>query len=189
MNITEITKKYFLDLNPRGAYEALLTACCNGSLESVKFLLTNENVEKIDVNEEESFDDYTALQYACSHEHLNIVKFLLTLPTISESSIIKSTFIACRQDNKEILKELLNTHHFINKSETHKQLIVFSKDLEMNNIIDYLIFEYKMPYTREIKAAIVKDPELINIFEKRELYYKCQKDLSKTKLVKVKVKL
>ena len=50
--MNNITQRYFLDLSPIGAYEALLTACCNGDLENVMFLLTNEEVEKIDVNKE-----------------------------------------------------------------------------------------------------------------------------------------
>lgn len=83
-----------------------------------------------------------ALRYACTHEHIDIIKFLLT---------------------SEKLKEKANIH------AKNDECLIWSFKSEKFKTVDYLLFEYKIKMTEDLKTYVKNNRELIDYINKKGL--------------------
>jgi ankyrin repeat protein len=137
---------------------SLIDACCLGRLERVKFLINEMNVD-INFNNDQPFRE------ACRSKSFDIVEYLLTSNELKKHSKINNcpendvtglSYACVNGDLKLVqyllaspdLKELAN----VNLNNDNALKLAFYR--EQDAVLEYLIFEYKIPYTEDIKKHL-----------------------------------
>lgn len=139
---------------------SLSDACCIGRIDNVKYLLEVMNVD-INFNCEEPFRE------ACKNSNLEIVKYLLTSKTLKKHTNINNCSedttsgltYACTNGDLDMVKYLLTSHDLKEHANIHANndsafKLAFYR--EESNVLEYLIFDYKIPYTNQIKNYMPK---------------------------------
>ena len=127
----------------------LIIACMDGDVDLTRYLLTSSELKR---HANINVDHSSALVWSVYGNHLDIVKYLLTSPELIEHL------------NIHIHEDFI----FKNTCNDHK-----------TDMMDYLIFDYKITKTQEIETYLVKSSRqnILDLFEKRELEEKLQLQL------------
>ena len=147
----------FKDMDHRALHTALETACINGSLNEVRYLLTSSELKiKIDIH----VHNNNPLYLACQSGNLHIVKYLLTSPELSKHGDIYSNKSRC-------FRAICNSQHL--------------------DIAEYLIRDYKIQKNENIENYFKskKTPFALHVkhlFEMRDLNSTLENELNSDKL-------
>lgn len=177
----------------------LETACKYGHLGIVEYLLTSPETKSIyNVNDNNSL----CFKNACKYGHLEIVKYLLTSPDLKEHSNINDDDDygirwACKNEHLEVVKYLLtssdlkkHSNIYAKRDTAFKWLYENWTENKNNEILKFLIFDYNIVHTKDIKNCIKGNiNEINNFFELREVNKQLHNDLTikqnKTKKMKI----
>lgn len=153
-----------------------ISACDSSNLEAMEFLLTNKNLKH---NADIHCADEKAFRFACKKGNLDVVKFLLASPTINEHVEIDTcqntgATIAVSYNHVEILKYLLTSPDLKKHLDPHfgdDLIFKMAANTQGYDIIYYLIFDYNIEKTEEIKQYLIENPnqQIIKWFEQRDL--------------------
>lgn len=148
-------------MNQEQLNDEFINQCRDGDIETIKYLLTSPDLEKhAEIHSKNDF----GIMNACVHQKLKIVDYLL---------------------KSSELKEHANIHV--------RNDVIFKNACHHNrwNIIEYFIFDYQIDKTKEIEKYLVKQNKIniLNMFDKRELEKRIQKDLQKNAEKYNKIKL
>lgn len=137
---------------------SLIDACCLGRLDRVKFLI---NKMDVDIN----FNNDQAFREACRSRCFDIVQYLLTSKELNKHSQINNCpedtvsglSYACVNGDLNLVKYLLSSPDLKELADIHQNndnafKLAFYR--EHDAILEYLIFEHKIPYTEDIKSHI-----------------------------------
>lgn len=145
------------NLDHRALHNALETACINGSLNEVRYLLTSTELKfKIDIH----VHNNNPLYLACQSGNLHIVKYLLTSPDLKTHADIYSHKNRC-------FRAVCNSQHL--------------------DIAQYLVCEYKIEKSENIENYFKskKTPFALHVkhlFEMRDLNSSLENELNSDKL-------
>jgi ankyrin repeat protein len=157
MNNKSLYEK-FKDLDHRQLHTALETACINGSLSEVRYLLTSSEIKShIDIQVHNNNPVYLA----CQAGNLEIVKYLLTSPELKKHADIYSHKNRC-------FRAVCNSQHL--------------------HIAEYLIHEFKIEknenmenYFKSKKTSFCV--HVLHMFEMRILKQSMENELDNNKIV------
>ena len=172
------------------AADALKAACFAGQLETVKYLLTPNLFNKqLSV----AFKEYTPLMQACAGGHIEVVKYLLALPELTPMphTIIfnKALQHTVESWNMEVLEYLLvsNTEKFTINDDifTYMDLRNENKKQINEEMINYFIYDYKMPFTNELKKNLNTPYQefIYKKFESRDFKNRLNEEIENNELI------
>lgn len=169
----------------RNVNSELRSACLNGNIEVVKHLLTSPDIKN---HADISHGDDIALRYACQEGYLDIVHYLLTSSELKDHADIHAKHEgalkeACFNNHLHIVIYLLTSPDLKEHANVNEKNVI-RKTFENPNktVAEYLVFDYRIEKISELK---LNSPlfekikyDVINMFEKRELVDKMNKDLN-----------
>jgi ankyrin repeat protein len=175
---------------------AFQSACLNGDVEKVKYLLTSPQLKfHPDIHMDKEF----GLRAACMNGHLNVIKFLTTSPELKEHSDITydnetPLSVASLNNHLNIVKFFLESPILKKYSKKINEQIAFVAACEKNNldIVKYFIYERDIkPPTNNIltRSRIHSIKEIDKMFEQRALKKSLEKDLTPNNTKTSKLKL
>lgn len=173
--MSELYNKY-KNIRNQSLYSCFLSACKEGLLDDVKYLLTSNDIkEKIDIN----YDNDRALVAACSGGHLEVVKYLLTSPDLKKHADIKGDnyyclTTACSNCHLHIIKYLLTSPDLKEHADIHVYNDEPFKIVMEENVIEilhYFIFDLNITKTKHIERNLKLYPNdnIEKMFMVREL--------------------
>lgn len=162
-----------INVKDNNGFTGLMKACANNHLDVVKFLLSSPQLKK-HANVHARSD--LALWQAIYRGNTEIVKYLLTSDELtdraSEKYNKKGFITACRFGYKDLAKFFLTSDELKIKINVHEKRDVAFKELcntkiknindskQIDEILEYLILDYKIEKTQEIKNFLQQHPEL-----------------------------
>lgn len=167
--LTDPHLKYAIDVNPRdGTISGLTCAAWSGHLNIVKFLLEEPDlIERANFCiSEYSIIKHAPLEQACRHNRINVVKYLIK--KIYSSKIPQYKKIIMKSFEYALENKCVNVIDFficndkltgISIEDIFNQICINDKINE--DLLEYLIFDHKIEYSKEIKNKI---QEKMNIF-------------------------
>lgn len=200
-NIEKISREdkiFYTSLSNDELHTALINASYNGNLQTIYELIHHTSLSSELTSNRFIETLNQALFYACSTNRLDIIHFLLTshhLPEkpdiyMNEEQCLSSAF---RNEHLEVVKVLLL------QSQTQRPFLMLSNvDLltelqkgEKEEIINYIIFDYKIQYTQRMdKYLNLKHANhLINKFKRRSLENTLHKELIEKEPLLKKIKI
>lgn len=169
-----------------------LSFCCQqGWMKYVRYLLTTPTLSrKVDIH----YNDDVALRVACSYGQFEVVEYLLTSPELKDHANIHfwNDYImdaACRGLSLDMIKFLLTSpklkkhpNFYAHNGSAFYELVRNTpndKNLDLKNeILNYLILDYRIEYNEYIKKHLAYDrKDLIVMFERRDLVQSLNEDL------------
>jgi ankyrin repeat protein len=151
----------YSDRSPGQLAGCLVDACCLGRLDRVKYLITKKDVD-INFNNDQPFRE------ACRSQSFDIVEYLLTSTELQNHSNINNGLkehevsglsYACVNGDISLVKYLLSSpnlkeHANVHEGNDNAFKLAFYREKE--EVLKYLIFDYKIPYTDDIKEHLQK---------------------------------
>lgn len=179
--------------------ECLVINAFNGNFDNVKKLLTSPYLKR---KAEIKSNDSGVLLNACAYGHLEMVKYLLTSPELKEHANIhcdedRVLIVSCKYGHLEIVKYLLTSPELKEHVNIHTQndeAFLTVCDVEENTkhaqLREYFIFSMNIKKTKYIEHYLLQNnkEDILNLFHKRTLEKKLQKDLKNKKEIN-KIKL
>jgi ankyrin repeat protein len=172
-----INPQDFLHFKQEEINTLFISACDSSNLEAMEFLLTNKNLKH---NADIHCSDERPFRIACRKGHLDVVKFLLASPTIKEHVDIDTcqntgATIAVSYNQLEVLNYFLTSPDLKKHLDPHfgdDLIFKMAGNTQGYDIIHYLIFDYNIEKTEEIKQYLIEDPnqQIIKWFEQRDLH-------------------
>ena len=172
--ITEKWKKSLIGMSPQKINAEFLECSEKEDFDRMTYLLTSDEL----VNHANiRYFDNVALRNACIEGTSKLVKYLISdksLKIHADINIYKggSWKRACENGRLDVIKVILESPHVSTYTSLDmNELLKIACKYNRVNIIDYLVFEYKMQGDINIKHYLKgQDKEyIVNIFEKREL--------------------
>lgn len=153
------------------------------SKKMLDFLFTSE---KLTVKPDIHLKNDKILVESCRHNtNLNFLKYILKSKSMTDHADInaqegKAFIAACYSNDLKLVKFLLEDKTLKEnlKLEYVNPWINTLIKANKKEILDYLIYEYKLPYTEELKATI-QYPHYIKLFELREMNSQLEQQLDK----------
>lgn len=171
------------------------TACRNGQLDIVKYLLTSHDLEK---HAKINANDGWGFIWACQNGYLDIIKYLLTSPDLKKHVRISTqnyygVYWACQGGHLDVVEYLLSSPELKKHANIHANndlaFIGACKNEEMN-IVNYLVLQHNFSLTIAIQDYL-NDPknereygrhygkdQILNLFNKRDSYLNLNNNLA-----------
>lgn len=191
-NLTKQYKEKLQTLDGEKLHNEFHNACGNGMLNTIKYILTSNQVKSFDIDVENNDDKTNGLGYAAVCDKVEVIKYLLTSPDLEVKANIKNAIkYACLYGSLNSLKYLLEYNNnnendiYFKKNEEYKGLNAanYSNNQE---IIEYLILIYKMDYSKQVEKICLENKRLQNMFDRRKLNEVLNKDLNEHNLTLTK---
>ena len=167
-------------LNQLTLNKAFLECCKTGDLDGVRYMLTCTNVKiRPDFTYPDNNTGHDGLSYAGLNGHLDIIKYLLFSPELKQNDFYGDPIY-------EYLQFICQNRHFhivdfLVKKEIFDPFTVFTEirfhENKFEELANYLIINYDIPITPEIKKVIDRFSFIADIFEKRELNKELKQEL------------
>lgn len=190
-------KKNLKDCSKNELGLEFVSACRNGNIELVDYILTSPELEN---KPSVSFKSNLGLIEACWYGHLNIVKYLLSSDKLKEHADIHAKneypfLICCQLDYIDMVKYLGSSPELKEHSDVHKVKNQAFKDACRKNnyeILSYLIIDMGIEKSKGISDFLKSNPnpDAENMFElkmfQQKLKYSLNNDTQmKSKKIKV----
>lgn len=128
---------------------------------------------------------------ACTDSNFELIKFLLTskdIPINADIHYSNAIVNVCMNNNLEIIKYLLTSDELTEKFNVHNghdYLFRIAHLHQKMDILDYLIFDFKIKETQLIKMYIGSNMKTINMFINRDLNQELPVSKIKQKSIKI----
>lgn len=189
-----------------------ITSSANGDMETIKYLLKQKNNPDTNDNKDESFvTDYndsvlgdvnysinSGFLMASAAGNIEVMKYLINNCEVDSNTKNYGLKVAVETNKIDSVKYLLTSPELKEHANIYYDgenifkeanlLRIVGKD---STILEYLIFDFKIEETDEIKAYLQRDsnPVVENMFKLRQLNKELEKELTNKSLTSHKVKL
>lgn len=162
----------YIDLESNDGY-GFKKACEKGHVHIIDYLIKTQEVSR---NVNLDFQENTGFFIACEYGQTDIINYYFSHKEYQEKKgLINTLFIkSCEKGNIEMYQILKDFHLLKKINPEWNQWHGFKSACknEMTEIINDIIFEFKIPLTEELKIWLKNEKyeRILNIFKKRDMY-------------------
>lgn len=170
----------------------LKNASDKGHIDMVRYLINSPQIEK--TNQYSTYEILQCYFKACDKGYLSMIQYVLGLDRIHEDKNYKKYCdiafrVACHYSYLDIARYVLTSPDLKESANIHtKNDSVIIDAIKKNNekIVNFLIFEMNIGLTKHIQEVIEEKPDIMKLFEVRELNNKLnKKDDSASNKIKI----